>query len=39
MWDLEKWYRQTDSQGRNRDAEVGIKNGYVDREEAEGGTD
>ena len=30
MWNLEKWYRRTYFQGRNRDAEV--ENGHVDTE-------
>ena len=36
MWNLEKWYRWTYFQGRNRDA--GIENGHVDTvREGEGG--
>ena len=29
MWNLEKWYRRTYLQGRNRD--VDVENGHVDR--------
>ena len=37
MWNLEKWYRWTYSQGRNRD--VDVENGHVDTgEEGESGT-
>ena len=39
MWNLEKWYRRTYSQVRNREADINTKNGYVDREESEGGKD
>ena len=36
MWNLEKWYRRTYFQGRNRDADV--ENGHVDTVgEGEGG--
>ena len=38
MWNLEKWYKITCLQGRNRD--IDIENGYVDIEgEREGGMD
>ena len=37
MWNLEKWYRWTFLQGRNRD--IGVENGHVDTwGEGEGGT-
>ena len=37
MWNLEKWYRRTYLQGRNRDADV--ENRHVDTErEGKGGT-
>ena len=37
MWNLEKWYRRTYLQGRNRDADV--ENRHVDTGgEGEGGT-
>ena len=37
MWNLEKWYRSTYLQGRNRD--VDIENGHVDTVgEGDGGT-
>ena len=35
MWNLEKWYRLTYLQGRNRDTEV--ENGHVDTEGEEEG--
>ena len=29
MWNLEKWYRRTYSQVRNREADINTKNGYA----------
>ena len=37
MWNLEKWYRWTYLQGRNRDADV--ENGHVDMGEGRRGWD
>ena len=37
IWNLEKWYRRTDFQGRNRDTEVEKRHMDPERE-GEGGT-
>ena len=37
MWNLEKWYRRTSLQGRNRDTDIWNK--YMDTKREKGGWD